>query len=340
MKKRLLPALLAVLLLAALLTGCGASSAPQAANSKAAASYDTAGSGGYGYTAASESSMYAETPMEPMPETEMAYDDGWDMQQTTSNPALKNAKLIYTADIGLETTEFDDAVSRLTELVSRLGGYFEASNIDSYGTYRSGYYTVRVPAESFNELCTQASGLCQLNYINRSAQDISESYYDTESRLTTQQTKLARLQELLAQAESMEDIITIESAISDTELQIESLTGTLRRYDSLVGYSTVNITLSEVYRLSDIEEPAIGFGAKLVSAFKQGCRSFVSGLQSLVLGFAYGWVGWLIFIAVVVIVVRLVIRSVRRRRSGEAAPKKRLRPGKKNDAGDETKEDE
>ena len=49
-------------------------------------------------------------------------------------------------------------------------------------------------------------------------------YYDNEARLTTQRTKLERLQELLSKAEAMEDIITIESAISETELQIEYLT--------------------------------------------------------------------------------------------------------------------
>ena len=83
----------------------------------------------------------------------------------------------------------------------------------------------------------------------------------------TQQTKLERLQNLLAQAENMEDIITIESAISDTELEIERLTGTLRQYDSLVDYSTVYITLQEVYQLSDVEEPATSFGSRISAAF-------------------------------------------------------------------------
>ena len=46
----------------------------------------------------------------------------------------------------------------------------------------------------------------------------------------------------------MADIITIESAISDTEYEIESLSGTLRHYDALVDYATVSLTLSRTFR--------------------------------------------------------------------------------------------
>ena len=101
--------------------------------------------------------------------------------------------------------------------------------------------------------------LCHVVRQEEDSDNISEQYYDTESRLVTQQTKLERLQTLLSQAETMEDIITIESAISETELEIEQLTGTLRQYDSLVDYSTVTISLEEVYRLSNVEEAPTSF---------------------------------------------------------------------------------
>ena len=87
--------------------------------------------------------------------------------------------------------------------------------------------------------------------------DVSEAYYDQESRLTTQRTKLERLQELLRQAQDMEDIITIESAISETELEIEFLTGSLRKYDSQINYSTITLSLREVYRREEREEQGV-----------------------------------------------------------------------------------
>ena len=140
--------------------------------------------------------------------------------------------------------------------------------------------------------------LCHVTYQEESGEDVGEQYYDVESRLVTQQTKLERLQNLLAQAENMEDIITIESAISDTELEIEQLTGTLRHYDSLVDYATVYITLREVYQLSNVEEPATSFGSRMGAAFASGWRGFVSALESLAVTLAYGWV-WLLLLVVI-----------------------------------------
>jgi len=226
----------------------------------------------------------------------------------------EGVKLIYTASFDLESTEFDDSAAGLKKLVNDMGGYFESSSVDNYDSYRYAYYTVRVPAESFNAFCDSVGSICQVNNVSRGAQDISEAYYDTASRLETQRTKLQRLQELLAKAESMEDIITIESAISETEFNIESLTGTLKHYDSLVGYSTVTISLREVYKLSEVEPPAVGFGSKLAAAFKRGCTRFVDGVQDLMLGFAGAWVGWLIFLALAAAVAIPLVRFIRRRR--------------------------
>lgn len=228
---------------------------------------------------------------------------------------MENVKIIHRADIDLESTDFDGAAAGLETAAAEAGGYFERSELNNYSRYRQGYYTVRVPAENFTGFCEAVGALCQVNSISRSAEDVSEVYYDTSARLATQQTKLARLQELLTEAESMEDIITLESAISETELAIESLTGSLRKYDSLVGFATVNITLSEVYKLSEIEEPAIGFGAKLGEAFRRGCTGFVDTMQSLLLAIARGWVGWLIFLVVVAAAVIIATRAVRRRRA-------------------------
>ena len=176
--------------------------------------------------------------------------------------------------------------------------------------------------------------LCKIKSIYRSAEDISEMYYDTEARLHTQQIKRERLQALLEEAKHMEDIITLESAISDTDLAIENLTGSLRRYDSLVGYATVTVRLTEVYQITETEEPAIGFDAKLVAAFRAGTSSFVTGIQDFVLAFARSWANWLLFLAVVLIIVLLAVRARRKRkeRSEGRAAAKRRKKGKETEA--------
>ena len=104
----------------------------------------------------------------------------------------------------------------------------------------------------------------------------------------------------------MEDIITIESAISETEQYIDDLSGTLQHYDAKVDYSTIHVSLREVARLSNVEEPVVGFGAQFAAALSNGWRNFVDGLQDFAIGLAYSWMWVLVLIVVVVVVIRTV----------------------------------
>ena len=287
--------MLALLLLLGLLSGCGGGGDNATASDTASSSVATDGAddAGGSYGAWPEAQVAEETT------GESAEDGGEDR--------LENAKMIYTARMEVETTGFDAADADLRTLVEVLGGYFEQAAVHNYGSgYRSGDYTVRIPADQFQAFLDRVGTICHVTYKEEGSENVSEAYYDAESRLVTQQTKLERLQNLLAQAENMEDIITIESAISDTELEIERLTGTLRRYDSLVDYATVYISLQEVYQLSNVEEPATTFGSRMSTAFASGWRGFVSALEGLAVALAYGWV-WLLLLVVIGVVVGRIL---------------------------------
>jgi len=229
-----------------------------------------------------------------------------------------NAKIIYTADINLETKDFDDASQALTDIVRELGGYFEHRSV-SQGGRRSLDCTVRVPVGNFAAFLDRAGEAAHVTSRSEYLEDVSESYYDQEARLTTQRTKLERLQELLGKAESMEDIITLESAISDTELQIEYLTGSLRKYDSQISYSTVRLYLSEVYRLSTDEEVPVTFAQRLSAAFSAGFHRGVEGLEDFVIGLAQIWV-LLVILAAGALVAVLVLRCRRKRKALARGP--------------------
>ena len=285
--------LLAAVLAVSLLAGCGG------AGMKA----DSSASGGTMNTAEME---WGE-PMEAPATTEEAFDTGSGAE--IQRQQTQGEKLIYTANLEMETTEFDQATAAIEQLAASCGAYFESSSVSSWGGgYRYASYTVRVPAEQYRSFLDQAGALCHVLDRQEYTENVTEAYYDVDGRLKTQQTKLERLQELLARAESMEDIITIESAISDTEAQIESLSGQLRRYDALVDYSTVCISLNEVYKLSNVEEPATTFASRLGGAFASGWKSFVNGMEDLAVGLAYSWM-WLVLLAVVAVAVAALARK-------------------------------
>lgn len=308
MKRKGLALFLAALLTALALTACGggaggstsAGSSTYASGGDAAApadygsvEYSSAG-GGWGLEAVEPAAAREEAEEEPL------------------NDRLANAKMVYTANIEAETMDFDACAADLEALVEELGGYMEYASASSYSDgLRAGSYTVRVPSARFSAFLKSVGELSHVVDQNKSSENISERYYDTESRLATQKTKLERLQMLLAQAENMEDIITLESAIAETELQVEQLTGSLRRYDALVDFATIEIRLREVPRLTTVEETPPSFASQLGNAFTDGLYSFGDFLQGLAIFVAYNWT-WL---ALLTVIVLLAVRISRRKRA-------------------------
>ena len=297
MKKRIGAVLLSLAVILALLAACGGGS--DVSNSYAG--------GG--------SAALADAPPADMEEPQ-ASEYGFTAESAPVGGAeedvLRDAKMIRTANLEMETTAFDEAVEGLGRLTKEMGGYYENSSLRTGGSgYRWADYTVRVPAKNYDEFLSRAGALCNLTWRSESAENVTEAYYDTAGRLKTQQIKLERLQELLSRAEAMEDIITIESAISETEYQIESLSGTLRHYDALVDFATVSVNLQEVYKLSSVEEAPDSFGARMGSAFTAGWAAFADGMENLAVGLAYSWM-WLLVLAVIAVVAIRVLRGKKR----------------------------
>ena len=310
MKKKVFALLTAVLLLS--LTACGGSAdsaAGQTSPSASMAAADMNTSSNFDMPADAEMGWDLAAPEEAPAGAEGDYGESGG---GTGLPA--NAKIIYTADMNLETRDFEEASQALSDAVTELGGYFESRNVSQGGTYRSMSCTIRVPVKNFTALLDRAGEAAHVTNRSEYLEDVSEMYYDQEARLTTQRTKLERLQELLSKAENMEDIITIESAISETELQIEYLTGSLRKYDSLINYSTISLYLREVYRLSTDEEAPVTFGQRLGSAFSVGFQRGVDGLEDFAISVARNWMSLLILAAVIAAVV-LFLRSRKRKRA-------------------------
>ena len=273
MNKRRVQWGLTLLLVLSLLCGCGAS-----AN-----------------TSKGTASMPQESPEAAVEEELMDA-----VSQERGEQPLRESKLIYRGELELETTEFDRATDSLQDLVSKCGGYVESSELHNYhGNYRFASYRVRVPAERYREFFAGAGELCHLLWKNESTEDVTRAYYDVDGRLKTQETKLLRLQELMSMAESMEDIIAIESAISDTEYEIEALSGELRNYDDLVSYSSVELRIREVSQLSNTQEAATGFGERMGAAFRSGVQSFLNGMENLLVDLAYNWIWLLLAVALV-----------------------------------------
>ncbi len=234
--------------------------------------------------------------------------------------ANENNKIIRTASMTIQTTTFDQSIAALSKLTDELGGYFETARVEGGGVYdkyvnRSAYYVVRVPKENFVSFRDGTGGIGHVYSISESTEDVGESYYDTEARLATLTTKRERLLALLEKAEKMEDIITLENSLADVQYEIDRHTATLRKYDSLIGFSTFTINMNEVVEIKEEPPVTVSFGTKLVNSLKAGFESFGRGLQDFAIWLARNLIGVVIFAAVVIAGILITRRQLRRRKA-------------------------
>lgn len=231
-----------------------------------------------------------------------------------------DAKIIRSAVLTIQTVDFSQSVEKLAALTELNGGYYETAKVSGggfYNTYanRSAYYVVRIPKENFVAFRDAVGAVGHIYSISEGAKNVGEVYYDTEMRLETLKTKQERLLALLDQAVMMEDIISLENALAEVQYEIDSLNTTLRKYDSLIDYSTFEIDLHEVVKIE--EEPGVqdSFGTKLIAQLKRGWNSFANGILNFVLWFARNIISLVIVAAVIFVFVRIVIYLRRKRRN-------------------------
>ena len=331
MKKRaILAILLAMLLALTMLAGCGATSKSMAAaDSAPAESYMTAES-----PAEEPASMETKADYDTA-ETEEAYDTvateaggGAETPEPDDSVADYTAKIIYTASVSIETTEFDKAVAALESQVRKIGGFVESSNVTGDTQYhddgtttvvnRWAYYTVRIPCEQFESFLHETEGFGNVTATSRDAQNVTSAYTDFEARLSSLNTQEERLLDMLAKSEDVETLIALEQRLSDVRYEIESIERNLRNYDMQIKYSTVDLDLREVEVYTPTVSVTRTFGEKLSDSLTDGWKSFARSIQYLILDLASALPA-LILLAVIIVVVIVLVKKYRKKRRARKA---------------------
>lgn len=303
--KKMTAILVTLCMLAALLAGCGGASKSTQAFDAAAAAPAEAANGAY-YDMESAKS-----------------EDGGLTGDTDSAVLPEGRKWIITVNMSAETEDLDALMEALNGKISGLGGYVEDQ--DSYNgsmyssrRYRSASLTVRIPAERVDEFTEEMSGIANVVSTNLSREDITLSYVATESRVKALQTEEARLLELMEQAETMADLLEIESRLTDVRYELENRASQLRLYDNQVDYATIYLSIDEVQEYTPVEEPTVW--ERISGGFVSSIKGVGNGLLDLLV-----WVlaksPYLVILGGVTAGVVVLIKKRKARRAAKKAAK-------------------
>lgn len=247
-------------------------------------------------------------------DTDEAADTGVTSENGLEAQVENGRKLIRTVSLSLETKEFDSVLTNLSTKTTELGGYIELSTVsgNSYAHHSTRYasYVIRIPSDKLNEFVEVVSELGNVTQKNESVEDVTLRYIDVESHKKALETEQERLLELLSKAENMEEILTIESKLSDIRYEIENYESQLKTMDNQIDYSTVSVYVDEVERVTETGEK--GFFEEIKERFGNSLYVVARGIRGLIIGIL-GSLPILIVcggvIAVVVIVVRKILKK-------------------------------
>ena len=263
-----------------------------------------------------------------MAETSMAYDSVNGLSpagapQTAgaaeSAPAQKPDKIIYSANVQVESTDFDRSLARLNALVEEYGGWIESSSVNGanfsdisrgYARSRSASYTLRIPSAKFSSLMSSLSDLGNIPYSHTYTENVTSQYYDVQARLTAYKTQETRLLEMMELAETVEDIVILEDRLTELRYQIESLQSTLNNWDRRVSYSSIYLEIREVREYTPEPEQRLSYGQELAQALQNGLKSAVRFFRGLSLWLAES----LPFLLLLALVLAILIPVFKKRR--------------------------
>lgn len=182
--------------------------------------------------------------------TEEAYFDMADTVMVNGDVASSEVmikyerKIVRNGNVSLEVESLDNAKDQIGEWASRFGGYIT----NSWESESSANYTIKIPAENFDNAFNETKTYGKFLNGNINSDDITDQYYDLETRLEAKKILRDRLSGYLKTAKETKELLNIERELNNAVSEIESMEGRLRRMKDQVSYSTININLQLPYR--------------------------------------------------------------------------------------------
>ncbi len=285
---------------------------------------------GYNY-AVTEDAAYTEPAEAPAPGAATAYEYGLDTSAYADMDKAKlntgdmygGRKIIRNYDISLATNTFDDDLAYINAKLSELGGYVLSSSLsgskpEAYGdSGRSLSMTLRVPAEKASDFVSGVQQLGKVDYIHDYTDDVTDQYFDVDTRLAVLKDQLERLRAIMVETDNLADIITLEERISEVMLQIEELTGTLKRYDALIAYTTIDLSINERNAISGPADTK-GTGERISEGFTDTLNGVATFFVNFFVWFVSSLPVLIILAAITVAVVFIVKHAVKKNRAKKA----------------------
>jgi hypothetical protein len=216
-------------------------------------------------------------------------------------------KIVRDGKVSLEVPvdTFDESFGQVVEIAEVSGGFVLASETQGPD---AGTLTLQIPAARFDAVFVEVRKLGVVTASKVTGEDVTAEFIDLSARLTILRARREVLLELMAEADTIAETVTVQNHLDETQRDIERIEGELRFLKEQVASSTLQVSIvekgAEAVRTTgaEIENPNLG------RAFDRAIQGFFGVVAAVVVG-----LGYLIPVAAIAGVVWLVVMLARRR---------------------------
>jgi hypothetical protein len=177
---------------------------------------------------------------------------------STDRKIVRSGDLTVAVDVPAEVTR------DVERLVSDAGGFVERSNATEDSTV---WLHCRVPSAQLEQIMDGVAALGDEKRRSVSAADVTDRYADLETRLRNNLALRDRLQQLLAHATDVEDVLAIEKELNRIQSEIETMQARFDRLKSEIELSALSVTLQRKRILGPLGYVGYGFWWALSKLF-------------------------------------------------------------------------
>lgn len=207
----------------------------------------------------------------------------------------KEEKLVYTCDIDIETTTYQDTMDEIEKVIQKHSGIIDSQSEydNASGWYMSDYektggtlgtnMVVRIPSKNYKAFLKDLDGKGKMTRKTMNVTNISRSYYDVEATIESLKLQESRLLEMMKQAKTIDEMISVENRLTEVQTQLNQYKTQLSIMDTDVAYSTITLNISEVleYKEHQPGRKTNTFVQRLINTIQDSWYNFLAFMENL-----------------------------------------------------------
>jgi hypothetical protein len=238
----------------------------------------------------------------------------------TSGDLVEQQALIKTGAVSLRSDDVGQTRFDVQALVDQHDGEVsdDRTETDKTGAPLRSRMVLRVPAGEFDAVMSGLAKAAQLVSTTSSSEDVTTQLIDVNARIKAQQDSVDRVRQLLARAQSIRDIMAIESELSQRQADLDSLTQQQAYLKDQTSLSTIRVSIERKPALAVVHHHSTRTG------FLAGLGNGWDGLQNAtvaVLTVVGALLPFAIVLALLGVPAWLLVRRFRRQAAPLPAPR-------------------